>query len=171
MNAILRNPFLLVQDLIGDKSTWPKYVLYSLFCSKLQYRDQVILGPFFYGNGLDMGSMLEMVAFVNSHYSKEFERKMKALYELWEDSELDRSRRTYYDLILKRVVDLNGDPITVEQRGTGIVNDVPGRGRVAVVPAYDRGRPDLWHLAGDNEGEAIRIASCRAIIDAVVAPL
>lgn len=114
------NPWYIIQEKLGPRELWPKYVLNTLFCSKLRYGDRLILGSFFFGNGIDLKEVFDVVKLCNKSYSKKFETKVKDLYGYWEDSELTRDRRTYFDMTLRVPLTLNGDHIVIPGRGSGV---------------------------------------------------
>ena len=107
-----RNVYLHVQELIGNHNTWPRFIPNYLFCADLTYRYRVILGSFFYGNGIDEFTFMELLWFCNPTMNDERHVKLFGLYVYWNDENYGYERRSRYfsmDLILGRVVNLNGE--------------------------------------------------------------
>lgn len=105
------NPWLEVQDLIGDKDLWPYYVRDCLWRSELNYRSRVVIASFFYQNGVSIEFVLEVIKFCNKNWNNNKLIKISQLYNYWNDEWLgERRRSTYfaYDINLRRSLNLNG---------------------------------------------------------------
>lgn len=100
-----------VQDLVGGKENWPRYVIKGLWCSDYRYYDRLVLATFFFGNGIHIDVFCELLLFIKrGNVKSSVLKKLRDLYKKFEKGDFEyNSRRTYYDMILRRVVDLNGN--------------------------------------------------------------
>lgn len=108
------NKWEVYQEIVGPKYLYPRYICEAFF-SKYQYRDRMHLVNFSIGNGASLDLLLDTIEFIDRGvFCTRIKRdKIIALYYwLSEDSLVGierRNRYTYYDLIIKRVLNLNGD--------------------------------------------------------------
>lgn len=119
LRLLNNNPWLRIQEVIGLAATWPSYVRKSFWCGTLGYNSRLIIATFSYGNGLNIDILCDFLQRHNPAWTLAKERKIRDLYELWDDSEINRARRSYFDLNRRRVLDLNGE---VYEAGNGNVN-------------------------------------------------
>lgn len=130
--------WLDIQDIIGDKKLWPKYVLLKFWCSRINYRDRVVIASFAYANGCDYRSLNECLSNINRNYTGVKGNKIKELFHYWAHpihGFARRAKRTAYNIINKQVEDLNGEHVsfryntlvipyfTIADRGRGLSDD------------------------------------------------
>jgi len=114
VDRILNNPWLSLQDLIGDAKSWPQYIR-QMFWDKSFTDLKRLKITFSYQNGVSEKVLHTVLSFtIKEAYSKERRRNISARYAYFNDPRegFERRERTYaLDLIHKRVLTLNGNPI------------------------------------------------------------
>lgn len=107
--AFIANPWLRIQVRIGEASHWPADIRRVLWCSYLGYRHRIHLVTFFYLNGVTLLELVELVRFCNPVGSTQSHiRRIIDLYVYIQNNPRVRDRYFAFDLILRRVVNLNG---------------------------------------------------------------
>ena len=113
----LHEAWSLIQDLIGDASTWPMWMRQLFWETQLHYVDRMKIAAFGYNNGLSSEALAKKI------YARRIDEKrikeMVSLYKYWDDSSEGLSRRARYrsfDLIHRRMTSLNGRDINEENK-------------------------------------------------------
>lgn len=107
----MRNIYLQVQDLIGEKNLWPYNIRYLLWKCDYSYSVRVKLASFFYLNGLNANETVRLLNFCRGLHPLS-EVKLYKLFDYWNDPNLGvirRSRYFSYDLLRQTSCDLNGN--------------------------------------------------------------
>lgn len=107
------------QDIIGDANTWPAIVRYKFWCSDLGYRDRAFIAAFAYCNGAPPQMLIDTLAVINRRSTPVKLRKILDLFVYWDhpvEGFNRRERYFSYDLILRRLVTLNGTPYQLRDR-------------------------------------------------------
>lgn len=89
---------------------WPSYILAILFCEPVNNNNIVTWAAFCFGNGIREQDCAQLYDNCNPLFDFGYDNiSIGWWYNKWYTHDISRTRRTYYDLILRRVLDLNGD--------------------------------------------------------------
>jgi hypothetical protein len=105
-NAV--HPWIRVQEIIGSRRIWPRYIILKTFCSYLGHSDLEVLAVFYIGNDVCLDLMVQLLYRVNSHMRGWKEGYVRNFGNWLMGDERIRSRYTYYNVRRRRVVDLDG---------------------------------------------------------------
>jgi len=98
-----------VEREIGPYTIWLSYILKYLLCEQLNNTNRMVLCAFFYGNGLSSHRTSEWISSCIPHFNNSSDTPaIQNWFKLWNKSKAARSKRTYYNLMLNEVRDLNG---------------------------------------------------------------
>lgn len=109
-----------LEDVVGRINNLPSYICRSVFRSVVNYRHRLILASFAYGNGVHSEVLIGALYDVNPSMNHLKATQIRKLYEYWDDNFHNRSKRTYYDVTAKKVLDLNGNQVNIPVGNKGI---------------------------------------------------
>lgn len=138
---LIGNPWLRVQVRIGEASTWPADIRRIVWCSRLGYRHRIDVVTFFLVNGISVQELVELLQFCNPvGATATHTRKIRDLYVYLQDPRFPDRRRRYfaYDLIRRRVVNLDGTLHEAPEYFQPVRNPPPGQRNNRVPVVRDR---------------------------------
>lgn len=105
---LIANPWLRIQSRIGSAEYWPADIRRIIWCSYLGYRHRIDIVTFAIVNGIRVGELVELVQFCNPRgATATHTRKIRDLFPYLTTG--DRPSRYFaFDLISRRVVNLDG---------------------------------------------------------------
>jgi hypothetical protein len=89
----------------------PSYILDLLFCSELDHSQLMTIGAFFYGNYVNFQMSANALMYCNVHCDGNKVHVLRQLFGMWWRSYYERSRRSYYNMWIGDVFDLNQNPV------------------------------------------------------------
>lgn len=105
------NPWEQFQDIVGPREEWPSYIIDAFWCSDLDYKSRMLVVCFTYSNGATFDQLDNCLSFINKSYTLFRKYEIKNLFKYFEGEGEEfydrRSRYTAYNIVRKRVLDLN----------------------------------------------------------------
>lgn len=112
--------FAEIQDVIGPRHLWPNYIVRGLWECPINYKWRLCLTAFFYGNGCPVELFLNFLRVHRpTQFSERRAERIRGLYNYWNDPVegfVRRNQRTYFDIVLQHVCNLNGNQVQVPAR-------------------------------------------------------
>lgn len=106
---IARNPWLLLQDLVGDSRVWPVVLRKMFWEADLNYSIRLKLVTFCFQNGSPLEVFVAALRHTNKTLTPQREKEIRLLWKYIVDNPRIWGHYFAYDVIKGRVVKLNGD--------------------------------------------------------------
>jgi len=102
--AIINNPWLRLQDIIGPANTYPRFIRRLFWKRELMHKDRFILVLFCWTNGASEDLLVEVLLFCGVNLTQSRAQHIGYLFRRLRDDQSFRRRYRSYNLQLRRWV-------------------------------------------------------------------
>lgn len=113
IKLINKNPWLLLQDVIGDGKTWPAFIRAAFWDKDFDDHNRMIIVNFAIVNGVGEDFLHEVLTFtLRHHYTKDRRQRVAGHFKYYSDPQMgeDHKSRAYsFELYHRRLLTLSAE--------------------------------------------------------------